>query len=385
MRKPFATLCCATLTVLCVPAAGAQEFAQRSALIFAVDKYAATGVPQLEFAERDARRLAERLEAQGFTVTKFTGTGATRGEVVRQLLLAQERLRPQDTFVLYYAGHGVRRASNGQVYWLNVDGDPNRPDIDGLRLSHLIELVREIGAGRKLVLLDHCYAGDVPDASASGDGGRSTAEGSPVLERPREAFPLEFANNIEQARTVEGKDTSLFVIAASRGVALEDPNLMHGFFTAVLLEALAGPGADTQSNDGAVSMFELMTYVEEQVKSKSGSRQAPYTFTPKSGNLTSGLNWQPFIRALNGAEVDLRQQRYIERLRQWTNQQLITPEVQILSETLLQRWRSAPTALSPTDEQAIAEIRLLIDTPPLVDDAQIAAELARRMRFLLAP
>jgi hypothetical protein len=378
-----ALACCA---VLAAPMTHAQEFAQRRALLFAVDEYEAQGVPTLQFAQRDARSLADRLTAQGYTVTTFFGTDTTRENVVKQLLLAQEKLRPQDSFVLYYAGHGVRRPSNGQVYWLNYDGEPRRPDIDGLRLTHLIELVREIPAGRKLVLLDHCYAGDVSAPTSAMSDGRDADAASPALTQPREAFPIGFAEDIRSARAAGGGDTSMFVVAASRGVALEDPNLMHGFFTAMLLKALRSADADTPAADGGLTMLELMNFIRKNVTELSGSRQQPFLLPPETSDITSALEWQPFIRALTAAEVSARQQKYIDRLREWTNRQLLTPDVQTQGEQLLQRWQNAPTALSPNDELGVATLRLLIDTPPpSMDDAQVAAELARQMRLLSEP
>lgn len=381
MRPPLLKAIATLLALALAPAARADDFPKRYAIVVAVDEYASPGVPRLQFAQRDAEKLALRLEAQGYYVTSVVGNKARRGEVVRELLLAQERLRPQDSFVLFFAGHGVRKQSNGQVYWLNYDGDPQRPDIDGIRLRHLIELVREIPATRKLVLLDHCYAGDVQEAPAGMGDGRDTPMAPLPLAAGREAFPEGFERDIVAANSAGPADRSMFVVAASRGVAFEDPALMHGFFTQVLLSALREPKADTQA-DGAVSMGELMEFVESQVVQLSSSRQKPYVL-PAEGNLMAGLKWQPFIRTLTAPEVGERRQRYADKLRQWTNQQLMAPEIQTLGDQVLERWQAAPNALSPSEEVVVATLRLLIDTPPAIEEARIAAEVSRIVQFEL--
>lgn len=381
MRASLAATIATLLALGLTPSSRANDFPKRYAVVVAVDEYASSAVPRLQFAERDAEKLAMRLRAQGYYVTPVVGKKARRAEIIRELLLAQERLRPQDSFVLFFAGHGVRKQSNGMVYWLNYDGEPQRPDIDGLRLHHLIELVREIPATHKLVLLDHCYAGDV-QASVSGIGdGRDTPMMPLPLAVGREAFPEGFDRDIVAANTGGSPDRSMFVVAASRGVAFEDPALMHGFFTQVLLAALREPHADTQV-DGALSMGELMEFVATQVVKLSSSRQKPYVL-PAEGNLMAGLKWQPFIRTLTAAEVVERRQPYADKLRQWTNQQLITPEIQTLGEQVLERWQASPNALSLSEERVVATLRLLIDTPPAIEDARIAAEVSRTIQFEL--
>lgn len=382
MRASLATTIATLLALGLAPGVRADDFPKRYAIVVAVDEYASSGVPKLQFAERDAEKLALRLEAQGYYVTAVVGNKARRGEIIRELLLAQERLQPEDSFVLFFAGHGVRKQSNGQVYWLNYDGDPQRPDIDGLRLRHLIELVREIPATRKLVLLDHCYAGDVQEATPGIGDGRDTPMTPLPLVVGREAFPEGFDRDIVAANSGGSPDRSMFVVAASRGVAFEDPALMHGFFTQVLLSALREPQADIQQVDGAVSMGELMDFVETQVVQLSSSRQKPYVL-PAEGNLMAGLRWQPFIRSLTAAEVGDRRQRYADKLRQWTNQQLMTPEIQTLGDQVLERWQASPNALSPSEERVVATLRLLIDTPPVIEPARVAAEVSRIVQFEL--
>jgi hypothetical protein len=371
------------LCLLPVPAKS-QEVARRHALLVGVDHSGGSGITKLEYAERDADRLGDVLTRQGYVTTILPGSRATREEIVRQLLLAQEQLQAQDTFVLYYAGHGVRRPSNGQVYWLNYGGDVMRPDLQGLRVTYLFELVGEIRAGHKLILLDHCFAGDVPTVSPAGAGGRDTPVEAPRLVAPREAIPLELSQNI--AKSAQNREGAMFVVAASRGIAFELKESMHGIFTHVLLNALRSSEADTPDEDGAISVNELLTFVDSRVKAMSlskGLEQKPYVLTPVGSNLLDGLKWKPFIRTLKPAEITVRQQRYAERVRQWTNQQLMTPEVQTLAEQLLARWASTPNALSPREDQAIAEMRLAVDTPPPLTDREIATYLSDRLQFLL--
>ena len=381
IRWTSTCLALVALAGLLGPPAHAQEFPERYALLIGIDRYEDPNVPKLKYARRDAETIAKQLELQGYNVTVLPDAAATRDAIVRQLVLMQATLRPQDSFVLYYAGHGLIRDRNKQVYWLNYSGDPRRPDLGGLRAHHVAELVSEIPARRKLILLDHCYSGSIGDmVLRDGDGGRDGTEAPPPVLAGREAIPVELEHDLSVDAQPE---QAMFILAAARNVAFEVSSNQHGIFTEVLLRALKEAAADVSSNDGAVSIVELITFVRREVPSLSRSKgleQRTMDKMPQGGDITAG-SWQPFLRTLSPTEVQARYQVYRNRLREWSSRNLLTAEVQTLSENLLERWRTAPPAsLAANDQKAIAVVRRLIDDSSRPDE-DAANELSEKVRY----
>jgi hypothetical protein len=101
--------------------------------------------------------------AQGFEPPRIlTESAAGRADVIRELNWYARKLDSDDEFVLFYSGHGVRNPEiNTQGYWVTYGAGISTLDATAIRLSHLMDYVREIKAGKKLVLLDHCFSGDV--------------------------------------------------------------------------------------------------------------------------------------------------------------------------------------------------------------------------------
>jgi uncharacterized caspase-like protein len=392
-----------SLTLMCLgQSARAEDLPRKYALLIGVDKYEKSadlteaGVPQLQYAVKDASQLAVRLENQGFTTTVLNDTLADRRTVITHLLRFADVVREQDTFVLYYAGHGVRRAATGQVYWLNYDGDPLRPDISGLRVSYLIDLVREIPAKRKLVLLDHCYAAEItldqpgslpnvtlaPGGRSAGSREATSSASVHVTANARDALPM----NVEAQTDRAAKQ--LVVMAASRGVAFELATQEHGIFTYALLNALSTTDADTAagggSSDGALTISELIRYLRVKVHELSKDaklEQKPFA-KPYGDDVAELLEWAPFLRDLMANEIGPRAQLYNDTLRKWSGKHLIEPAAQAECETVLTRWQHSPDSLSPKDLQIISALRELIDNPPPVSDQEITNELGARLASL---
>lgn len=371
----------AIVAALSFPAA-AQEFAERRALVIGINNYLGSDVPKLHYAERDAEHVAARLAEQGYTVTRLLGSEATRTAIVSHLVLAQEQLHADDSFVLYYAGHGVVGSSSGEVYWLNFDGEPKRPDVHGLRARHVIDLVREIRAGKKLILLDHCYAGSI----GGGDSAAATAPAATgTTIGAREAFPQEFDRKMRRALGDSADEQRLvFLVAGSRGPAFEIDGLQHGLFSHVLLRALREASADTVDNDGTLSIGELTTFLKSKVMelaNEKGLQQVPYAPAPANFDLGDGGRLQFFLRTLAPDEIALRGSKYDGVVRGWTNRQFISPQTLTRFEALLNRWKNPPpSGLVENDNRAVAAMRILIDSPsPSLTEADIARHFEQQL------
>ncbi len=371
----------------------AQELPQKYALVIGIDDYlhqskfdaSDARIPRLAFAVRDANHLKQKLDSQGYITTELPNEFATRRAVIQQLLKFSELVREEDTFVLYYAGHGIRRQKTGTVYWLNHDGDPSYPDLEGLRVKALFDLVNEIPAKRKLVLLDHCFAGQLDDvplgAATDGPGARAGGQPTTKLVMARDAVPTQLE------RTIHQEPRGMVVVAASRGLAFEVTDEQHGVFTAALLSAITAPkpdrpGADVD-RDGNLSIGEItdFLYTEVQRLSKAKDFEQKPVSQVASENQSEMRTWKPLMRNLRTDEVATAAQRYRAQLARWASQGRISQQVRTDCEGVIQRWEQSPTALAPNDERIAFLLRQYIDAPPAAEEALIAAKLAQRVDY----
>lgn len=338
------------LLALCfaAPVAGQAPTPRKYALLVGLNKYLypTTGIPELEFAKADVTSLSSVLEQQGYEVVSLLNDHARREDVVAELSRHAALLNETDDFLLYYAGHGVRNKSvNLKTYWLTYDAQLEALDVSGIRLRHLLDYVMDIKAKRKMILLDHCFSGDLISTAGSGGGprgapdapagpagttGRRGGGGTQRLER--NAFPL---NDFTQVVTSAGE--GLVVIAAARGEAFELRNLGHGLFTAALLSALTTREADS-NRDAKLSIDELKAYLQTKVRTLASGSQEIVELT----NATNTAGWfiSDKLPVVNDAEAARKADGYKRKLTEWEQKHWI------VSETKNRCW---DTLLSWTD------------------------------------
>ena len=68
----------------------------------------------------------------------------------------KEKLKPEDNFLIYYAGHGVEVNNDG--YWLPNDAQ-NDDDSQWISNDYLSRKIKNIKASNILILADSCYSG----------------------------------------------------------------------------------------------------------------------------------------------------------------------------------------------------------------------------------
>jgi uncharacterized caspase-like protein len=161
---------------------------------------------------------------------------------------------------------------NDKTYWLTYDAEVTRLDINGIRLEHLMDYVQDIKAKRKLILLDHCFSGDIIPA-LFGQG--ETRGATPAPDTTAAGAPLSsLENNVTLQRGIvpanftqqlQSRAAGMVVIAAAHNQALESERLGHGIFTAALLKALKSRQADSINVDARLSIEELKNYLYKEV------------------------------------------------------------------------------------------------------------------------
>jgi len=187
--------------------------ANRIAFVFGSNGPAA--MAPLEFARSDSERFANILASEtcGFEVrAPIDRTDVFR--VKKDFAAAIENCGPADTFVCYFAGHGV--LNRGTLLLLWDDTDPKRLLSTAIAVSEITYGLAQCEANSKLLILDCCHAGGaVPTL------GLRNALGAPAEELvvpPENFLVLMASGRLERARELR--------------------DLGGGFLTSALLRAL---------------------------------------------------------------------------------------------------------------------------------------------------
>lgn len=221
------------------------------ALVVGIDKYENSKL-ELKYAVADAELFATALadKARGLfetiTIKKLLTPVETSNTAITQAVRAmQKQARPEDLFVFYIASHAT--VDDGEYFLITANvglTSTERLKTSALRQDTLKELLANVPATKKLIVLDTCNAGKLGEALqvAMLTRGLSDDTAVKVLSRAVGSTILSAASSVQEA--LEGYQG-------------------HGLFTYVLAEGLRG-GADADK-DGYVKTLELANYVEDRV------------------------------------------------------------------------------------------------------------------------
>lgn len=130
------------------------------ALIIGIDSYSDPRLPKLGTAERDARAVEQILrEKYDFETKTLINAQADRNAILKALNDFGS-LKPTDSLLIYYAGHGEIRRENMRAYWLPANA---KQDEDGqwIPVDELTKKIDLIPAKHVLVVADSCYQGEM--------------------------------------------------------------------------------------------------------------------------------------------------------------------------------------------------------------------------------
>ena len=239
---------------------------QHWAVVVGVSEYKNAGIPSLKYADKDAEALANflrRPEGGGYDndhIRLLLNKDATLENVKNALIKFLDQAIDIDLVVIYFAGHGAPDPARPQnMFLLTYDSDPSSLSITAFPMWDIqTVLARYISAKRVIVFTDACHSGGISANFAT--RGLQTAEQNLVNQLL-----------IDLSKSKEG--IVVFTASAAGEVSQEYSEMGHGVFTYYMLEGLEGK-AD-YNNDYAVTINELMQYVEEQVKRKTHGAQNP--------------------------------------------------------------------------------------------------------------
>ena len=211
----------------------------------------------LNYGVPDAQGIAKFFSADAAGRAPFSKvevTSLTNSEVRRESLLSAlaglEKTAPEDTVVVYLAGHGDTR--NDQWYYLPYDVTAPEQSEQlrqrGLSNEELHAALQRIPALKVLLLIDACKSGAAVTARQQG-----------------------FESRKSLVRLARVAGTHIVAAAAKEQFAVELADVGHGAFTYALLQGLAGKAAGGQ--DQTVTVRSLVGFVEDylpEVSSRGG-------------------------------------------------------------------------------------------------------------------
>lgn len=246
------------------------------AVVIGNKNYSAAGVPDVDYALRDAQVMKEYLNrtmgfdpgniiyAEDATLTRLTGIFGNEQDYRGQLY---KWVKPGKSRVfVFYAGHGAPDLDTGDAYFVPVDANPQLLKVQGYKVQTMYDNLARLKATGLTVVLDACFSGGSPKGSLF--------KGTSSL--------------VARVKDTHKPATALLMASSSASeVSSWYAEKRHGLFTYFFLKGLQG-AADTDRN-GKITAGEMKAYLGEQVpymaRRLTGNEQTPQV----SGNDTEVL------------------------------------------------------------------------------------------------
>ena len=235
-------------------------------------------------------------------------TGAERGTLPAGAPAGLEKIKPaepEDTVIVYFAGHGVAHEQRFYLVPHDVTRAGERTSFDLKSLKDLVAncisdrdldlALQEIGAGNLLLVIDACNSGQALEAEE------------------RRRGPM---NSKGLAQLAYEKGMYVLTAAQSYQAALEVSQLGHGLLTyALIVEGLAnGKAKAAAARDGRVTGREWFDYAAERVpqmqlekmKRERGARGLGIAFVEGEESLSPDKRSLQRPRVFYRREADLR-------------------------------------------------------------------------------
>jgi len=207
---------------------------------------------------------AGKLFGKVFAYT-FYDDQASKGNIVSQLNRIVEKAKPDDVFILYYAGHGIaipNEADESEFFFvlptITQMTDLQQCRNNGISAVDLRELVRRIKATKQMMFIDACNSGSFAESFAF----RGAAEENAL------------------AKLSRATGTAIYAATTSEQFASEVKELGHGIFTFSLIEAMSGKALNAE---GQITNNSLKSYLDIRIPQLSKQyktiEQYPTTFS----------------------------------------------------------------------------------------------------------
>ncbi|MEW6409666.1 MAG: caspase family protein [Nitrospirota bacterium] len=226
-------------------------------LLIGIDQYKDNTI-NLKYAAKDSKDIKERLLKQAETLYKpqniyyelLTDSNATKANITSKINELSKVIKPNDSFILFVASHGV--LLQNQYYMVTHEYDGKVSDTNLISSNEIVEMSKKIKSLSQLFIFDTCHAGGV-DYIVSG---------------------------LYDARmSVLAKKMGLHIYASANSKeAAIDGYRRNGLFTYTLLDGLNNKKEADKNKDNKISIVELGEYSKQtttEISKKIGHAQTP--------------------------------------------------------------------------------------------------------------
>ncbi len=226
-------------------------------LSIGINQYKDSSV-NLKYAVKDAKELEAKIKAQSATLYQpqnihyslVTDQEANKTNIINKINALANTIKPQDSFILFVAGHGV--LLQNQYYMLTHDFNGQVNDANMISSNEIVEMSKKIKSLSQLLIFDTCHAGGV-DTIISG---------------------------LYDARmSVLARKMGLHIFASANDQqAAMDGYKGNGLFTYTLLDGLNNNRQADKYKNGKVSIVGLGEYSQKmtsQISRQIGHEQTP--------------------------------------------------------------------------------------------------------------
>jgi WD40 repeat protein/uncharacterized caspase-like protein len=238
----------------------------------------------LKYAAKDASDFLATMEKSG-SFEKVNKKLLTNEAVTKESLMALKTFFEQagrdDVVMVFVAGHGVLD-SDFNYYYATNDIDFNDPSKRGMAYADLENVLDNIKAIKKLLLMDTCHSGelDSEDVKEELAYNEKLEEGISFRNASTKNYSAKSSAStsllVKELFADIRQSTGTTVISSSSGLefSMESDQWKNGLFTYCLIQGIQSKNADF-NKDGVISISELQQYIKTTVFEKSGGRQVP--------------------------------------------------------------------------------------------------------------
>jgi len=248
----------------------------------------------LQYSAKDIRDLAKTFDNLYYDLSIDT---LIDKKVTRENILALKKklmkTTVNDRVILAVTGHGLLSDSL-DFYYATWDVDFNQPEKRGVKYEELEDLLNDIPARQKLMLIDACHSGALDKEELlslrsdtvtviTASEGDSTVKG--IAPRgfgiKNKKQKMDANSSFEMMQTLFTDLTGgngAIIISAAGGMeyAFESGQWNNGVFTYCVRKGIEEKAADTEGNlDGKVTVQELLRYVSQEVSNLTNGKQKP--------------------------------------------------------------------------------------------------------------
>jgi uncharacterized caspase-like protein len=254
-----------------------------------VSKYQ-DSIMNLKYADKDVERISEVLASkyENRSYIKMLLNENVNKTSVNELKSILQNTDIDDTVIVSFSGHGLI-GKDKDFYFAAHDIDFNNPEENGISYTEIQNLLTDIPARRKLLLIDACHSGEL-DTTNSDQGFEAKVvsripEGAKGSKAKSKISKNEDTFKLMQTLFFDiNRGNGAYVISAAGGseFAYENDEWENGVFTYSFINALYDLSSDTWRGEQGIPISKMKSYIYKKVIELTNNKQRP---TSRAENL----------------------------------------------------------------------------------------------------